>query len=60
MDERGQGALEYLLLIGGAILLVLIVLVVIRAGPFGNAESKLGEGGAAYVNATNYGNIAGH
>ena len=29
MDSKGQGALEYLLLIGGAVLIATIVLVVI-------------------------------
>ncbi len=29
MDNRGQGALEYLLLIGGAVLIATIVLIII-------------------------------
>ena len=29
MDKRGQGALEYLLLIGGAVLIATIVLLII-------------------------------
>ncbi|MFH1224476.1 MAG: class III signal peptide-containing protein [Candidatus Diapherotrites archaeon] len=29
MDEKGQGALEYLLLIGGAVLVAVVVIVLI-------------------------------
>ncbi len=47
MVERGQGALEYLLLIGGAIL---------RVGPFGAGKAALTNGGGNYTNAVNFSN----
>ncbi len=56
MDERGQGALEYLLIIGGAILLVLIVLAILRVGPFGAGKAALISGGGNYTNAVNFSN----
>jgi len=42
MDEKGQGALEYLLLIGGAVLVavVVIVLIISLAGDTGNAVNQ--------------------
>jgi len=41
MEKRGQGALEYLLLIGGAVLIAVIVIAVITglAGNTGNQVS---------------------
>ena len=41
MDEKGQGALEYLLLIGGAVLVAVVVIVLIL---------QLGKGTGGQVN----------
>ncbi|MFH1696426.1 MAG: class III signal peptide-containing protein [Candidatus Diapherotrites archaeon] len=42
MDEKGQGALEYLLLIGGAVLVavVVIVLIISLAGDTGDTVNE--------------------
>lgn len=40
MDNRGQGALEYLLLIGGAVLIATIVLLII-IGSTGTTENVI-------------------
>ncbi len=58
MDEQGQGALEYLLLIGGSILIVLIVLAILRAGPLPSARSQIASGVAAYNQTVNYSNLS--
>lgn len=41
MDDKGQGALEYLLLIAGAILIVAVVLVILNElGLFGQTSTE--------------------
>ena len=42
MDSRGQGALEYLLLIGGAVLIATIVLLII-IGTSGSTNTIIGD-----------------
>lgn len=47
MDEKGQGALEYLLLIGGAVLVAVVVIVLILGmgkGTAGNVNEVIQEG----------------
>ncbi|MFH1239997.1 MAG: class III signal peptide-containing protein [Candidatus Diapherotrites archaeon] len=40
MDNKGQGALEYLLLIGGVILLVAVVIIILNElGLLGSTET---------------------
>jgi uncharacterized protein (UPF0333 family) len=47
MDERAQGALEYLLLIGGAVLVAAVVIAILggiagrQKNVIGNAESRI-------------------
>ncbi len=49
MDEKGQGAFEYLLLIGGAILFVILVIAIVQSSlntqqsNAVNSSSKLGD-----------------
>lgn len=51
MDEKGQGALEYLLLIGGAVLVavIVIVLLVSLSGSMGNAANNTTEKAINYI-----------
>ncbi|MBU0662796.1 class III signal peptide-containing protein [Candidatus Micrarchaeota archaeon] len=58
MDEKGQGALEYLLLIGGAVLVAVVVIVLIISLADQTAdtvntgvEGGLNKMGEAYTNA---------
>lgn len=44
MDNKGQGALEYLLLIGGAVLIAAIVIVILNSlGTTGKSASNNAE-----------------
>ncbi len=45
MEKRGQGALEYLLLIGGAVLIAAIVIVIL---------TTLGTGGSQNIASNRY------
>jgi len=56
MDNKGQGALEYLLLIGGAVLIAAIVIVILdHLGRSGNDFATNGFGKAnKYLNANAY------
>ncbi len=52
MDNNGQGALEYLLLIGGALLLVAIILALL--GTFsGQGKNQANEGLNQFYNKVN-------
>ncbi len=57
MDEKAQGALEYLLLIGGAVLIAAIVIVLISgmsgasSGSVKDANSAI-SGGLSDINST--------
>ena len=55
MDSKGQGALEYLLLIGGAVLIaaVVISLLVSLGGAQQNTARAAGETAGEQINALN-------
>jgi hypothetical protein len=45
MERKGQGALEYLLLIGGAVMIASVVIIMVTTmGQRGVCESKIAEG----------------
>lgn len=52
MDSRGQGALEYLLLIGGAVLIATIVLLII-IGSTGQTNGIIGNNLDQFKNLSN-------
>lgn len=52
MDERAQGALEYLLLIGGAILVAVVVIVVLT-GLTAPTKNRINEAANKLFNVLN-------
>ncbi len=52
-DDKGQGSFEYILLVGGAILFVLIVIAILRSGFFTPAANQTNQSTTAYYNYLN-------
>ncbi|MCX6799058.1 MAG: class III signal peptide-containing protein [Candidatus Diapherotrites archaeon] len=60
MEKKGQGALEYLLLIGGAVLVAAIVIALLAGLPGGSANPANGTfcaGKATFADCTNAGTV---
>ncbi|MFH1751180.1 MAG: class III signal peptide-containing protein [Candidatus Micrarchaeota archaeon] len=49
MDERAQTAIEYILLIGSVIFLVIIVFFVVKDRVFGGSESSIGNSSGTVI-----------
>ena len=52
MDEKGQGAFEYLLLIGGAILFVILVIAIVQSS-LSNQQNNAANNSAKVGDITN-------
>lgn len=53
MKARGQGAMEYILLVGGVILVVILTLVILRGGILTSANEQISGSMGVFVNLTN-------
>ncbi|MEK6843515.1 MAG: class III signal peptide-containing protein [Candidatus Micrarchaeota archaeon] len=53
MDQKGQGSFEYILMVGGVLLLVTIVIVMLRGGVLKGGEGDINTSYNNYQNATN-------
>jgi uncharacterized protein (UPF0333 family) len=52
MDEKAQGAFEYILLLAGILLIVILVVVILRTSVLGQANSQIRSNVNAYANLT--------
>ncbi len=59
MDRKSQAAFEYLLLLGGVLMIVLLVVTIIRGNVFPSAENTIYGGQEALNNLTNTSNMTG-
>ncbi|MBI5636152.1 class III signal peptide-containing protein [Candidatus Micrarchaeota archaeon] len=56
MDDRGQGAFEYVLLIAGVLLIVILVVLILRGNVLGSAKTQIDYGIGNYTNVVDYSN----
>ncbi len=42
MDNKGQGAFEYILLLAGVLLIVVLVIIIMRGNILGSANNQIG------------------
>ncbi len=56
MEQKAQGAFEYLLLLGGVLLIAVLVVLILRGGVFSQAKHTIDVNTNAWVNLTNTSN----
>lgn len=56
MDDKGQGAFEYVLLIAGVLLIVILVVLILRGNVLGSATQQIEYGVGNYSDVVNYSN----
>ncbi|MBI5224412.1 class III signal peptide-containing protein [Candidatus Micrarchaeota archaeon] len=53
MDQKGQGSFEYILMVGGVLLLVAVTIVMLRGGVINSGKDSVNSSYVNYANATN-------
>lgn len=56
MESRAQGSLEYILLLGGILLIVVLAIIILRGGVFNQATHIINENYGTWENLTNVSN----
>ncbi len=57
MERKAQGSLEYLLLLAGVLLVVVLAVIVIRTGVLEKARQIIDDNFRGYLGATNASNL---
>ncbi len=56
MESKAQGSLEYILLLGGILLIVVLAIIILRGGVFNQATRQINENYNAWEEVTNVSN----